>query len=85
MKQTTRLHDFSHPMIMFHIMGWKKSMRVRVIVASTVVAVNVIKGQSPKRGALMCAEYWWSLAGTTVSRHGLADTLSGDSEAWTKQ
>jgi hypothetical protein len=34
MKQTTRLHDFFHPMIMFHIMGWKKSMRVRVIVAS---------------------------------------------------
>jgi hypothetical protein len=23
MKQTTRLHGFFHPMIMFHIMGWK--------------------------------------------------------------
>jgi hypothetical protein len=29
MKQTTRLHDFFHPVIMFHIAGWKKSMRVR--------------------------------------------------------
>jgi len=28
MKQTTRLHDFFHPVIMFHITGWKKSMRV---------------------------------------------------------
>ena len=46
-------------------------MRVRVIVASTVVAVNVIKGQSPKRGTLMYAEYWWSLAGTTAFQHGL--------------
>jgi len=28
MKQITRLHDFFHPVIMFHIAGWKKSMRV---------------------------------------------------------
>jgi hypothetical protein len=31
MKQTTRLHVFFHPVIMFHITEWKKSMRVRVI------------------------------------------------------
>jgi hypothetical protein len=29
MKQTTRLHDFFHPVIMFHITGWKKSMRIK--------------------------------------------------------
>jgi len=29
MKQTTRLHDFFHPVMMFHITGWKKSMRVK--------------------------------------------------------
>ncbi len=30
MKQTTRLHDFFHPVAMFYTTGWKKSMRVKV-------------------------------------------------------
>jgi hypothetical protein len=30
MKQTTRLHDLFHPMVIFHIMGWRKPMRVRL-------------------------------------------------------
>ncbi len=34
MKQTTRLHDFFHAVVMFHTTGWKKSMRVNAPLAA---------------------------------------------------
>jgi hypothetical protein len=30
MKQATRLHDFFHSMVLFHAVGWKKSMCVNM-------------------------------------------------------